>query len=219
MTEAEWLSCRTSIPHIMEYLRGGGRASDRKWRLFVCALARQVWPMLHSARSQKAVEVAERFADGMAPRREMIAAGASAQSACQPRRGKTWFACTTARFSAYSDAWDGAEWAIGDALDAGVTAPRKRTLLFDLFGNPFRPSPPLPPAVLAWNDRTVPRLAEVIYEDRQLPAGTLDTARLGILADALLDAGCDDEELIRHCRTEGAHIRGCWTVDLILGKS
>jgi hypothetical protein len=91
-------------------------------------------------------------------------------------------------------------------------------LLRDIFGHPSRPSPPLPPAVLAWNDRTVPRLAWAIYEERQLPAGTLDTGRLAILADALLDAGCNDEDLIRHCRSEGPHVRGCWAVDLILGK-
>jgi hypothetical protein len=92
-------------------------------------------------------------------------------------------------------------------------------LLRCVFGNPFRPSPPLPPAVLAWNDGTVKRIAEGIYEDRQMPAGTLDTDRLTILADALLDAGCDDEELMGHCRSEGPHVRGCWAVDLILGKS
>jgi hypothetical protein len=88
-----------------------------------------------------------------------------------------------------------------------------------LFGNPFRPSPPLPPALLAWNDGTLRRVAEAIYEERELPTGTLDTARLAILADALLDAGCEDEGLIQHCRSEGPHVRGCWAVDLILGKS
>jgi hypothetical protein len=51
-----------------------------------------------------------------------------------------------------------------------------------------------------------------------MPAGTLDTARLAILADALLDAGCEKEELIQHCRNDGPHVRGCWALDLILGK-
>jgi hypothetical protein len=92
-------------------------------------------------------------------------------------------------------------------------------LLRCLFGNSFRPSPPFPPAVLAWNDGTVHRLAQAIYEDRQMPAGTLDPGRLGILADALLDAGCEDESLVQHCRSPGPHVRGCWAVDLLLGKS
>jgi hypothetical protein len=88
-----------------------------------------------------------------------------------------------------------------------------------VFGNPFRPSPPLPRAVLAWNDGTVVRLAQAAYDERQLPAGTLDAGRLGVLADAVLDAGCDDEELVRHLREPGVHVRGCWAVDAILGKS
>jgi hypothetical protein len=91
-------------------------------------------------------------------------------------------------------------------------------LIRDLFGNPFRPPSLLPPAVLAWSDGTVPRIAEGIYDEQRMPEGTLDTARLAVLADALLDAGCDDEELIQHCRSEGPHVRGGWALDLILGK-
>jgi hypothetical protein len=91
-------------------------------------------------------------------------------------------------------------------------------LLRDIFGDPFHRSPPLPPAVLAWNDGTVRRIAQGIYEERRLPEGTLDTARLAILADALLDAGCEDGALIEHCREPGPHVRGCWAVDAVLGK-
>src|SRR5581483_2599391 len=47
-------------------------------------------------------------------------------------------------------------------------------VLRDIFGNPFRPSPPLPPAVLAWNDGTVRRIAQAIYEVRKMPEGTFD---------------------------------------------
>jgi hypothetical protein len=91
-------------------------------------------------------------------------------------------------------------------------------LVHDIFGNPFRHLLRLSQAVLAWNDGIIPRIAEAIYEERLLPEGTLDNVRLTILADALLDAGCDDEELIAHCRSERPHVRGCWAVDLILGK-
>jgi hypothetical protein len=104
-------------------------------------------------------------------------------------------------------------------LAAGRTARDFRTewavqsvLLRDIFGNPFRSSPPFPQPVLAWNDSTIKRIAQGIYDERAFD-------RLPILADALLDAGCDDEELIRHCRSDGPHVRGCWAVDLILGKS
>jgi hypothetical protein len=80
-------------------------------------------------------------------------------------------------------------------------------------------APPVPPAVLAWNDGTVRRLAQVIHDELQLPAGTLDAGRLGVLADALLDAGCEDEGLLAHLRSAGPHVRGCWAVDVILGRS
>jgi hypothetical protein len=92
-------------------------------------------------------------------------------------------------------------------------------LLHDIFGNPFRPSPPLPPTVLTWNDSTVRRIAEGIYDERRIPEGTLDSARLAILSDALLEAGCDNEELIAHCRSPGPHVRGCWAIDQILEKT
>jgi hypothetical protein len=91
-------------------------------------------------------------------------------------------------------------------------------ILRDIFGNPCRFPPVLSPDILAWNDGTVPRVALGIYEDRQLPAGTLDTARFAILADALHDAGCENEELMAHCRGDGVHVRGCWAIDHILGK-
>jgi hypothetical protein len=54
---------------------------------------------------------------------------------------------------------------------------------------------------------------------RSLPEGTLDSGRLAILSDALLDAGCDNEELIAHCRSPGPHVRGCWALDQILDKA
>jgi hypothetical protein len=90
------------------------------------------------------------------------------------------------------------------------------TLLRDIFGNPFRPLPPL----LAQNDGTVQRLAQAAYNDRLLPSGHLDPARLAVLADALLDAGLPaDDEILLHLRGEGPHWRGCFAVDAVLGKS
>jgi hypothetical protein len=62
-------------------------------------------------------------------------------------------------------------------------------------------------------------LAQAAYDDLILPAGTLDSARLLLLADALEDAGCADADLLGHLRGEGPHVRGCWAVDLVLGKT
>ncbi len=63
-----------------------------------------------------------------------------------------------------------------------------------------------------WNDATIPKVAQAIYDDRAFD-------RLPILADALEDAGCDNADLLTHCRSGGEHVRGCWVVDLLLGKS
>jgi hypothetical protein len=63
----------------------------------------------------------------------------------------------------------------------------------------------------------VKRLAEAIYEERAMPAGTLDSGQLAVLADALEEVGAD-AELIGHLREPGPHVRGCWVVDLLTGR-
>ena len=81
--------------------------------------------------------------------------------------------------------------------------------LREVFGNPFRPATLDP----AWRTSTVLTLASQMYESR-------DFSAMPILADALQDAGCDSEEVLNHCRDAHAtHVRGCWVVDLVLGKS
>ncbi len=83
--------------------------------------------------------------------------------------------------------------------------------LRDIFGNPFRPVI-LDSFWLAWNDGAIRKMAHSIYDDRAFD-------RLPLLADALEDAGCTDADILSHCRTPGEHVRGCWVVDLLLGKS
>jgi hypothetical protein len=85
------------------------------------------------------------------------------------------------------------------------------SLLRDIFGSLFRPLPTIPIAVLTWNDGTPRKLAQVIYEE-----GAFD--RLPLLADALEDTGCTDAAILTHCRSGDEHVRGCWVVDLLLGK-
>jgi hypothetical protein len=171
----------------------------------------------------------ELAADGLAGRDRLELAARANNDLMRPAN---WYtaACRAARVAGAAAAGVGwpAAWNVTSEARTALHASRvpgainegeqQRLLLADIFGNPFRPSPPLPPTVLAWSDRTIPRLAQAIYEDRKMPEGTLDTARLAILADALLDAGCEDEALIQHCREPGVHVRGCWAVDLLLGK-
>jgi len=95
---------------------------------------------------------------------------------------------------------------------------RQADLLRDLFGPALFHTPAVAPAVLAWSGGLVQRLAEVAYEERSLPSGHLDGHRLAVLADALIDAGCDDAGLLEHLRGPGPHTRGCWPLDLLLAK-
>jgi hypothetical protein len=90
-------------------------------------------------------------------------------------------------------------------------------LLRDVAGDPFRPAA-VDPAWLAWDDGLVVRLAKAAYDNPVLPEGALDAARVGVLADALEEAGCEDETALAHCRGGGPHVRGCWVLDLLLGR-
>jgi hypothetical protein len=90
-------------------------------------------------------------------------------------------------------------------------------LLRCVVGNPFRPIS-LDPAWLAWHGGAILKLAQAIYDDRLLPSGHLDAARLAVLADMLEEAGCCDEQLLTHLRGPGPHVRGCFAVDAVLGR-
>ena len=81
-------------------------------------------------------------------------------------------------------------------------------IIRDVFGNPFRPVAFDP----AWRTDTAVSLAKGMYESR-------DFGAMPILADALQDAGCTSDDILTHCRDSHAtHVRGCWVVDLVLGK-
>jgi hypothetical protein len=102
-----------------------------------------------------------------------------------------------------------------DPKDRQEAEELQAVLLRDLFGNPFRIPPDLAPALLSPEVLTQARGA---YEERQLPSGLLDPARLAVLADALEDVGCTDAGLLSHLRGAGPHVRGCFAVDLLLQK-
>ncbi|HJZ57133.1 MAG TPA: hypothetical protein VKE74_19340 [Gemmataceae bacterium] len=91
-------------------------------------------------------------------------------------------------------------------LDPGEEA-KLAPILRDVFGNPFRPITLDP----SWLTITVVALARQMYDTR-------DFTSMPILADALQDAGCEHPDILGHCRGPGPHVRGCWVVDLLLGK-
>ena len=217
-------------PQAMLSCLPAGVASDRQMRLFAVACCRCIWHLLTDEQSRQAVEVAERFADGRASTTERAAARAAAWAAWAARatawaaRAAAWdaeaaagAARAAAEAAAEAAVWaaDAAAGAAGDAgraaeAAAGDARAAQSDLLRDIFGDPFGPQPTIAVEVLAWNDRCVPRIAEAIYEERRF-------GDLPILADALLDAGADDDALLDHCRSPGPHVRGCWALDLARG--
>jgi hypothetical protein len=95
---------------------------------------------------------------------------------------------------------------------SGMSEPRRLhcDLLREVFANPLRPVA-INPTWLSWNSAAVPAIARHFYDDRAFHD-------LPILADALEEAGCTVADLLDHCRDPGPHGRGCWAVDLLLGK-
>jgi hypothetical protein len=233
VTEEEWDRCEDPEA-MLEFLRG--RASDRKLRLWAAACCRRVWTYLAAERARRAVEVSERYADGVARRGELIAAYGATTGRSHAELAAGWSAKLGKVRAPRTAAWFAAvasspkvgpvERALGDRLDPpfqpppeDVAAERRcqSDLLRDLIGNPFHPVTP-DPACLVWHGGAVVKLAQSVYEERELPSGHLDAARLAVLADMLEGAGCADPDLLGHLRRPGPHVRGCFAVDAILGK-
>jgi hypothetical protein len=168
------------------------------------------------------VETAERFADDTADELELAAVyeaafDVGAVLARRAKREEDAFRCAAWAASSAAHPDELAE-DVALMVDlAAVAADMKHEgkaqadLTRCLFGNPFRRNG-VNPAWLAWNDGTLRKIAQSIYDERAFD-------RLPILADALEDAGCDNADILAHCRSEGPHVRGCWVVDLLLGKS
>jgi hypothetical protein len=214
LTEKEWLAGNT-FRRMLDYLRG--KATNRKLRLFAAACCRRVGRLLaEEERARRAVEVAEQFADGHVTEDELAAAQAEVWplhgSGDQGRSAALHAAGYAAGPAAWDAAWDAAGYT-ARALAAGHQGPQQpvqAALLLDIFGNPFRPAT-AEGAWRAWNQGMVARLAQGIYDERAFDG-------LPILADALLDAGCDNEDILSHCHAHGPHVRGCWVIDLMLGN-
>jgi hypothetical protein len=208
---------------MLEFLEG--RASERKLRLFAVACCRRLHDLLWDPALGDAIRVAEACADHRRSKSERVRAWNKAER-LRPRGLQRQCAqmavASTIRPDPFMPGYvaQSAMFALADLPEKSRTTIHRlrrgeRTaqvhLLRDIIGNPFRPAT-LDPTALTWNGGTVPKMAQVIYDDRAFD-------RLPILADALEEAGCTDADILAHCRSEGPHVRGCWVVDLILGKS
>ncbi|VTR93499.1 Uncharacterized protein OS=Sorangium cellulosum (strain So ce56) GN=sce5710 PE=4 SV=1 [Gemmata massiliana] len=212
MTEADW-NKSNDVEKLVAFVRR--RFGPRKLRLFGCACCRSVWDYIDDETIRRGVECAERCADGDGPADELEAVTAAVKVVVE---------ATPMKMYLYQAVADLLEWKANHttALDAarrvGITAHQatgtletrgaQPGFLRDLFGPlPFRPIPFDP----AWGTSTVTALARDIYAQRAFD-------RMPILADALQDAGCDNDDILNHCRTPGVHVHGCWVVDLVLEK-
>jgi hypothetical protein len=203
MTEPAWPAV-TMSERLLNALKG--RASDRKLRLYGVACARRAATLLGQDMTAEVLAV-ERFADGLLP--------AARDAARALKRRSAWGSARAAARSAVEAVAHGPVWRavpISQRLDTceALRTAEKRAqvdLLRDLFGHVFL-SVALEPA---WLTPRVAQTAQAIYEGRRVED-------LPILADALEDAGCGEAAILDHCRGPGPHVRGCWAVDLLLGK-
>lgn len=227
MIEAKWLACADPW-QMVRFL--GDRLSERKMRLFGCACIRQYWELLQEPRCKEAVEIAEGYADHLLPRERLLAAYVRAKAlakhwvstsmpenylrsavrdAVNPAINRTIASLlNTVRWAAVCDQRNGT-WE-RECTVRTEAAGRQAQLLREIVGKATSPAP-INSAWLVWHDSAVVRIAEGIQTDRRFE-------NMPILADALEEAGCDKPDILQHCRSGGQHVRGCWVLDLLLGK-
>jgi hypothetical protein len=204
MTEIEWLSCPN--PKVMlEFLRGN--TSERKLRLFAVVCRREYLrfrpDIPADSLTSKYADITELYVDGEVTIkewdevRECIHGTFHHPDAYNHATGEIH----TATCCCYTDE------STRDAEER-VELAFLASIIHDIFGNPFRPLV----VDARWRTPTAVALATGIYSERAFD-------RMPILADALQDAGCDHADILDHCRSNVPHVRGCWVVDLLLGKS
>ena len=221
MTEAEWLAC-VQPSQLIESV--GPTWRERRARLFAVECCRRL-PAMPDARLNGVIETAERFADGVAGDAELSTAIEIANDAreWEARHDMSSWQYHAAEVVAATVAFPAEEYTAISAFiacteaelgpgDDGTTERRLYAvfamLVREVFGNPFRPVAFEP----TWRTTDALLLARGIYEERAC-------GRMPILADALQDAGCDSDDILNHLRdTNATHVRGCWALDLVLGK-
>jgi hypothetical protein len=223
MTEAEWQACGDPLP-MLRFLRD--RASERKLRLLAVAACREIWDRITDGRSREAVVVAEMFADGLAGDADLLRACQSAHDASTAAHAQSPSVGVAASAAARASHPEIRRHIASDGGPVAMSLHRAKAnrraqfcrIVRCIFGPlPFRPIMIEPTC----STPTITNLAQTIYNDREVwnnPASRSSFDQLPILADALEEVGCTDADLLAHCRGDGPHARGCWVIDLLLGK-
>ncbi|MDY3558461.1 hypothetical protein R5W23_005578 [Gemmata sp. JC673] len=246
MTEAEWLACddRVALQSFLQHHPQAPRYQrlERRLKLFTCGVCRLVWDTFPSAACRHAVVIAEAYADGRVGANALAKAHAVVSSLPVPvgageevvetpfgtmelPTGPAWEAQMAAHYATSepggrypagetigtaTDALHGPDCVIRAAtsLGTGTETSQAVTAIFrDIFGNPFRPVAFSP----EWRTDTAVAIAAQMYISRNFDG-------MPALSDALQEAGCDSDDIRSHCQGPGPHVRGCWVVDLVLGK-
>lgn len=264
MSEEEWLASNDPERMLLFLERSNNYVfSRRKMRLFACECCRRIWHLIPAFPGQEAVEVAERYAEGLASEAERDEAASSVFKHFAQVPSHIWgnYAALLAservlrRFSQktqYARSYGPDHGTLESTRAAVAIAAGKQPIIYDppaeearkqgyepcnaesagcqrskwiptesyaelspqadlvrdMFGYlPFRSID----VDRRWLTSIVVDLALAMYQERSFD-------RMPILADALMDAGCDNVEMIAHCQSEGPHVRGCWVVDLLLAN-
>jgi len=212
MTEEEWLAEPWPLWMVFDPIC----RSPRKRRLFVVACIRRFPQLIKDKTLKNSLHWAEAYVDDAADEAARMKlyrkASTGSQASLQKRLARSLL---EPRFGKYVMAIEDlfAELATWQERRSDPAVAREKEaqkeLVFEIFGNPFQPATPSW-NLFTWNDGAIPQLAEAIYEEQQFKD-------ISILADALEDAGCEPV-LVEHCRNERPHVRGCWVIDLLLGK-
>lgn len=246
MTEAEWPTC-TDVWKLSHFLHG--KVKDRQWRLFAHNCCSRLSHLLTEEPFHSAIQAIELRAEGRYSDAELTDLHASVRRKVEEIESTLYGDDGMLSMNDLASAWNAISMATSPVFDrkdlgggAGtstvgslihygsmaIVAPiwqetqdRKKTdeaelaerlfqarVIKDIVYNPFRTVP----FDSSWRTESVVGLARGIYDDRAFD-------RLPVLADALEDAGCDDAEVLGHCRGDGFHVRGCWLIDTALGKS
>jgi hypothetical protein len=229
MTEEEWLTCEDPASMLNPF---EATASNRRKRLLALACCQRLSEFLQVKELQHALAVLDRWIEGASDSEERKQARKAALAVVPEQfpASAAWAVqqlLQRGKFSALAVLWrlhyaredeasarayraNLSDAAIQQARAEALWAERREQchLVREVFGNPFRPVTFSP----SWRTDTAMSLAKQMYESREFSA-------MPILADALQDAGCDSDELLNHLRdTTAAHVRGCWALDLVLGK-
>lgn len=216
MTEQEWLTATDPKP-MLQFLKG--KASDRKLRLFLIACSLRTFADAPWEEITDAIPAVEMFIEkaispaDFAPAKDAINWGIWEMCESLNLRAEALLVAiqeqdVSAELANHTvkRALDGWRMNVPD-LDIVKEHLAVCHIARDIFGNSFRPVVIKP----SWLTSTVVTLATGIYQEKAFD-------RIPILAGTLQDAGCDNDEILTHCRGPGPHVRGCFLIDLLLGK-